>query len=151
MSNPKTTTKANDAAAKNASENGNGKTAAATAKPKAKPKAKTVPISAPAPTLTPEQILQAQIDSIKRKGELIGHLNTFRATKASIAAYVAEQGTDFDPQMDHNRLKIVLQDDRGYSENPISISNNGLVRDFCDFLSARIDQKMIHIEQELLS
>jgi hypothetical protein len=103
------------------------------------------------PTLTPEQALQSHMDSIQRKYELISVRNRFLETRAKLNSYLAEQGTDFDSSLDHNNLKVVLQDDRNYNETPISISNGGLVRDFCEFLKSRVDTKLLQIEAQLLS
>ena len=109
------------------------------------------PIISKTPTLTPEQALQSQLESIQKKYELIAIRGRFLETRAQLNSYVAEQGTDFDSSLDHNNLKVVLQDDRNYNENPISISNGGLVRDFCEFLKSRVDTKLLQIEAQLLS
>ena len=108
------------------------------------------PVKPIEPTMTPEQLLQKQLDSILMKHELIGVRNRFLETKAQLTSYLAEQGTDFDSEMDHNNLRVLLQDDRNYNDNPISISNAALVRDFCEFLTSRVNQKLIKIESQLL-
>lgn len=97
------------------------------------------------------KVLDAQIEAFQRKAKLIGDRDQFLHTKDEILNYISEQGVDYDPSMDSQRLTLVLKDNRSYrGENVVSISNNEVIRNMMNILLDKINGKITEIEKEIL-
>ncbi len=98
-----------------------------------------------------KKILDEQIAVFNRKAELIANREKFQATRQELERYLAEQGSDFDDSLDSSTLRVQLSDNRKYrGDSQISVSNNLIVREFIQFLTQKINAKILEIEKEIL-
>lgn len=95
--------------------------------------------------------LEDQIAVFNRKAELIGNREKFQETRNDLVKYLADQGADFDDNLDSSNLRIQLSDNKRYrGDGNITISNNLIVREFIDYVIRKIDVKILEIEKEIL-
>ena len=96
-------------------------------------------------------VLDKEIVKFQRKSELIANRERFLLTKTDLKAYLSDQGVDYDDSLDSPTLRVQLYDNRKYrDDSQISIANNMIVREFIQFLIAKIDAKISEIEKEIL-
>jgi hypothetical protein len=96
-------------------------------------------------------VLDQEIVKFQRKSELIANRERFLLTKTDLQAYLSDQGVDYDDSLDSPTLRVQLYDNRKYrDDSQISIANNMIVREFIQFLIAKIDAKISEIEKEIL-
>ena len=95
--------------------------------------------------------LDEQIEKFETKSKLIRDRDQFIQTRDKIMDFIKEQGTDYNPSLDSEQLRLVLQDTRSYrGENVIKISNNEVIRQMLGILLSRINSKILEIEKLIL-
>ena len=95
--------------------------------------------------------LEDQIAVFNRKAELIANREKFQETRNELVKYLADQGSDFDDNLDSSNLRVQLSDNKRYrGEGNITISNNLIVREFIEYVIRKIDVKIQEIEKEIL-
>jgi hypothetical protein len=97
-----------------------------------------------------QKALDENIENFQRKNELIRNRAKFMKTREDLKKFISKQGADFNEFMDDSGKKLVFQDDVNYRSEGLSINNNFLVREFCQFAIGKIEIKLAEIEKQIL-
>ena len=98
-----------------------------------------------------KKALDEQIVKFQNKAKLIRNRNKFVATRDQLVDFIKDQGTDYDPSLDSEQLKLVLSDNHRYSnDNYISIANNEVIRRILGILLVTVNEKIAEIEKLIL-
>lgn len=146
------------------SENGKSTTTAVATKPSVKDAAKDSQKESKKEVVTPkpkvvikpvpptqeeiEMMVKVTREKSERRNEIIKHLDRFHSTKNDLREVAKQQGSDFDPDVDSDDLRLTFESS---GKKDVHISNNLLCRTLIDELVKTIDAKIKSLNDELLS
>lgn len=101
---------------------------------------------------TPEEIqkqLQEQIENFQRINNIIRDRKTFMDKKEALNHFLDEHKEDPN-SFEQQHLKIKLTAGEWRDDTILTIANTELVKEFIQFISGKIDNKVVELEKEIL-
>ncbi len=97
-----------------------------------------------------QRILNERIEKLNKQGELIANREEFKNSRNKLQGVISDLGTDYNDSLDQEDLRIQLNNGCYNNDKVLTVSNTLIVREFIEFISVKIDAKIIEIEAEIL-
>ncbi|MCP4553590.1 MAG: hypothetical protein GY834_16455 [Bacteroidetes bacterium] len=94
--------------------------------------------------------MNERIDKLNKQGGLIANREKFKYSKEKFQGAISDLGTDYNDSSDQEALRVQLNNGRYNSDKVLTVSNTLIVRGFIEFISVKIDARIIEVEAEIL-